>query len=96
MSWVPPYGGLVARGVTIANDYGGSGYSTRTDLGTLNWSNVPIVMVELGNMRNATDAGHMTSSAYRNYRYSRGLALGVTRYEINRQNEADDQPPGKP
>jgi N-acetylmuramoyl-L-alanine amidase len=74
------HGGLVDLGVTIANDYGGKGYSTRTDLGTLNWSNVPIVMVELGNMRNATDAGHMTSPAYRNYRYSRGLAVGVTRY----------------
>ena len=37
-------------------------------------------MVELGNMRNATDADHMTSPAYRNYRYARGLALGVTRY----------------
>jgi len=74
------HGGLVTLGVTVANDYGGKGYSTRTDLGTLNWSNIPIVMVELGNMRNATDAAHMTSPAYRNLRYSRGLAVGITRY----------------
>jgi N-acetylmuramoyl-L-alanine amidase len=74
------HGGLVTWDVTVANDYGGKGYSTRTDLGTLNWSNVPIVMVELGNMRNRIDAGHMTSPAYRNYRYARGLALGLTRY----------------
>jgi N-acetylmuramoyl-L-alanine amidase len=74
------HGGLVTWGVTVANDYGGKGYSTRTDLGTLNWSNIPIVMVELGNMRNSIDAGHMTSPAYRHWRYARGLALGVTRY----------------
>jgi N-acetylmuramoyl-L-alanine amidase len=78
------HGGLVAVGVTVANDYGGKGYSTRTDLGTLNLSDIPIVMVELGNMRNPTDADHMTSAAYRNLRYARGLALGITRYVTTR------------
>lgn len=78
------HGGLVARGVTIANDYGGKGYSTRTDLGTLNWSNIPVVMVELGNMRNLTDAGHMRSPVYRNQHYAAGLALGVTRFLSHR------------
>lgn len=71
---------LVHAGAAVANDYGGTGYSTRTDLGTLNWSNVPIVMVELGNMRNAIDAAHMTSEAYRNDVYARGLARGVTAF----------------
>ena len=67
-------------GATVANDYGGTGYSVRTDLGTLNWSNVPIVMVEMGNMRNAVDAEHMTSASYRDQVYARGLAAGLTSY----------------
>ena len=72
--------GLVGAGATVANDYGGTGYSVRTDLGTLNWSNVPIVMVEMGNMRNAVDAAHMTSASYRDQVYARGLAAGLTSY----------------
>jgi N-acetylmuramoyl-L-alanine amidase len=72
--------GLVGSGATVANDYGGTGYSVRTDLGTLNWSNVPVVMVELGNMRNAADAAHMTSVGYRDHVYARGLAAGITEF----------------
>ena len=78
------HGGLVDTGAIIANDYGGTGYSSRTDLGTLNWSNIPIVMVELGNMRNGNDAAHMTSPTYRSNVYAHGLALGVTRYVVHR------------
>ena len=77
---VAVHSGLATTGAVVANDYGGSGYSVRTDLGTLNWSDVPIVMVELGNMRNAVDAARMTSAAYRSGVYARGLALGITRY----------------
>ena len=74
------HAGLVGAGAVVANDYGGTGYSVRTDLGTLNWSDIPAVMVELGNMRNATDAEHMTSSTYRSDVYARGLASGITTY----------------
>jgi N-acetylmuramoyl-L-alanine amidase len=74
------HAGLASAGAVIANDYGGTGYSIRSDLGTLNWSNIPAVMVELGNMRSATDAAHMTSSSYRDDVYARGLALGITTY----------------
>lgn len=77
---VAVHGGLVAARAVVANDYGGTGYSIRTDLGTLNWSSVPIVMVELGNMRSAVDARHMSSPSYRNRVYAHGLALGLTRY----------------
>ena len=42
-------------------------------------ADVPTVMVELGNMRNAGDARCMTSSACRD-RYARGLAEGITAY----------------
>lgn len=53
--------GLTRAGVRVSNAYGGDGLDVRGDLGTLDWSNRPAVMVELGNMRNATDARHMRS-----------------------------------
>jgi N-acetylmuramoyl-L-alanine amidase len=81
---VDVHAGLISAGAVVANDHGGTGYSTRTDLGTLNWSNVPVVMVELGNMRNPTDAAHMTSPAYRRSVYARGLATGVTTFLMRR------------
>lgn len=77
---VDVHAGLTTAGAVVANNYGGTGFSVRTDLGTLNWSDVPIVMVELGNMRNAGDSAHMTSPAYRTTVYARGLALGITKY----------------
>ena len=68
--------GLVGAGFPVSTAYGGDGLDVRTDLGTLNASDVPTVMVELGNMRNAGDARCMTSSACRD-RYARGLADGI-------------------
>jgi N-acetylmuramoyl-L-alanine amidase len=55
---------------------GGDGLDFRSDLGTLNLSNIPTVMVELGNMRSAADAKRMTSRAGR-ATYARGLAHAV-------------------
>jgi N-acetylmuramoyl-L-alanine amidase len=77
-------GGLVRAGVRVSNAYGGDGYDVRGDLGTLNWSNVPIVMVELANMRNSTDAGHITSAHYRKHRFARGLRWGIASFLRNR------------
>ncbi len=69
--------GLVARRFVVANYVaGGDGLDVRSDLGTLNLSDVPTVMVELGNMRNPDEARVMTSSAGR-ARYARGLVTGV-------------------
>ena len=49
-------------GTPVANYIaGGDGLDVRSDLGTLNLSDIPTVMVELGNMRNPTDARRMTS-----------------------------------
>ena len=56
--------------------YGGDGLDVRTDLGTLNLSNVPAVLIELGNMRNAHDARLMSTSAGRG-RYAGGLVFGI-------------------
>jgi N-acetylmuramoyl-L-alanine amidase len=76
--------GLVRAGVRVSNGYGGYGFDVRGDLGTLNWSNVPIVMVELANMRNATDARHITSPRYRRHRFARGLRMGITSFVLHR------------
>ena len=71
---------LTDRGFVVANYIaGGDGLDLRSDLGTLNLSDVPTVMAELGNMRSATDAAVMTSPAGR-ARYARALTLAVRRY----------------
>ena len=58
---------------------GGDGLDVRSDLATLNLSDVPTVMVELGNMRSAAEARVMTSPRGR-ARYARGLVSGVRRF----------------
>jgi N-acetylmuramoyl-L-alanine amidase len=73
---------LLGVGLRVA-DYiaGGDGLDFRSDLGTLNLSNIPTVMVELGNMRNAADARCMTSHSCRE-RYAEGLAGGIRSYLV--------------
>jgi len=44
---------------------GADGIDTRTDLGGLNLSLVPKVLIETGNMRNATDAARLTQDTWR-------------------------------
>lgn len=67
-------------GLSVA-DYvaGGDGLDFRSDLATINLSDMPTVMVELGNMRSPRDARRMTSKAGR-ATYARGLALAVRRF----------------
>ena len=68
--------GLVKAGLTVANYYATNGIIARTDLGGLNMADVPTVMVELGNMKNAGDATRMTSATGRD-RYALGLVTGI-------------------
>ena len=75
------HGGLVRAGFRSSTAYGGDGYDVRRDLGTLNMADVPSVMVELGNMRNASDARCMTSARCRG-RYAAGLAAGVRAFLV--------------
>ena len=71
---------LADRGLTRATYVaGGDGLDVRRDLGTLNLSDVPTVMVELGNMRSPRDAAVMTSGRGRE-RYARALAAAVRRF----------------
>lgn len=72
--------GLDRSRLPRANYLGGDGYDTRADMGTLNLSSAPAVMVELGNMRNGGDAARMTSDGSRDDVYAAGLARGITSY----------------
>ena len=58
---------------------GGDGLDFRSDLGTLNLSDVPTIMVELGNMRDDADADRMTSPRGRRADAA-ALARGVERF----------------
>ena len=71
--------GLKDAQLTVANYYAINGLKTRTDLGTLNWSDVPVVELELGNMKNAGDAARMTSRQGRT-QYANGIVNGIRRY----------------
>jgi N-acetylmuramoyl-L-alanine amidase len=73
-------GALRSMHLPVANYIaGGDGLDFRSDLATLNLSDIPTVMVELGNMRSAHDAHRMTSRSGR-ATYARGLALAVRRF----------------
>jgi N-acetylmuramoyl-L-alanine amidase len=69
--------GLMSMRFSVA-DYTahGNGIDLRSDLATLNLSNIPVVLVECGNMRNPHDARVMSSGAGQD-RYARGLLRGI-------------------
>lgn len=68
---------LVGVGVPVANYIaGGDGLDARSDLATLNLSDVPTVMVELGNMRSPVDARRMTTASGR-ATYASALVAGI-------------------
>jgi N-acetylmuramoyl-L-alanine amidase len=58
---------------------GGTGLDVRSDLGTLNLSNMATVMVECGNMRDRGDAARMTS-ARGQAAYAKALVTGIRTY----------------
>jgi N-acetylmuramoyl-L-alanine amidase len=75
---------LVERGLHRATYVaGGDGLDVRRDLGTLNLSDVPTVMVELGNMRSPRDAAQMTRRGGRD-RYAHALGLAALRFLLTR------------
>ena len=68
---------LTASGAPPSNYTGeGTGLNVRDDLGTLNQSDVPVAMVEIGNMRNSGDANRMTSTSGRT-RQADALVRGI-------------------
>ncbi len=71
---------LTSAGVPRSTYVGsGTALSVRSDLGTLNRSVVPVSMIELGNMRNASDAAKMTTRRGR-AQYADAIVAGVRSY----------------
>jgi len=66
----------VITGEPYSTYVGRDGLDVRTDLGGLNLSTVPKVLIETANMRNATDARRIESAAYRQ-REAVALARGI-------------------
>lgn len=58
---------------------GGDGLDVRADLGTLNFSDIPVAMLECGNMRNPEEAAVMTTAKGRQ-RYAAAIAAGIERW----------------
>ena len=68
---------LTAAGIPRSSYLGhGRALVARSDLATLNMSDVPAVMVEVGNMRNTTDARRMTSTSGQ-ARYAEAIVRGI-------------------
>jgi N-acetylmuramoyl-L-alanine amidase len=73
-------GGFDARGIPRSSYIGGgTALSIRSDLATLNLSDVPVAMIEVGNMRNAADAHRMTTRSGR-ARYAHAVVRGIRSY----------------
>lgn len=72
-------GQLQAAGIPPASYIGTDGLKGRADLAGLNLAEYPSILVELGNMKNATDASLMESPAGRQ-RYADAVARGVAAY----------------
>jgi N-acetylmuramoyl-L-alanine amidase len=69
-------GTAMPRSTYIGN---GTALSLRTDLGTLNLSRRPAVMLEMGNMRHAKDAALLTSKTFRS-QAAEAIADGLEAY----------------
>ena len=75
---VAVHGALVGAGQRPARYIGSrDGYDVRRDLGTLNWSDRPICMVELGNMRSAPDAAMLTDPRWQDGVAAAAITAGV-------------------
>ncbi len=70
---------LVNAGLSPSNHLGSGGLWKRGDLAGLNLSIRPTVMIEMGNMRNSSDAALMSSSNGQQ-QMAQGLADGVSAY----------------
>jgi N-acetylmuramoyl-L-alanine amidase len=75
----------VLRGTAMpTSTYDGhNGYTHRNDLAGLNLTKVPLVLIECGNMRNATDARLMTSKKFQ-HRLAHGFARAITKFARHR------------
>lgn len=70
---------LAHTAMPVSNYYGHDGIQPRNDLAGLNLATEPKVLIECGNMRNATDALLLISAAFQR-RLARALAGAITAY----------------
>jgi N-acetylmuramoyl-L-alanine amidase len=70
---------LVAVGLTPATYAGVEGIDVRGDLGTLNHSSIPAVIVESANLRNGEEAARLHTSGGR-AQVADGIAMGITTF----------------
>jgi N-acetylmuramoyl-L-alanine amidase len=70
---------MVSAGFPISTYIGSNGLSARDDLGGLNLSERPAVLVECGNMRNAAEAAAFSGPAGRQS-YAAAIAAGILAY----------------
>ena len=70
---------LVAAGLTPSTYMGSNGLYGRSDLAGLNLAQHPSILVEMGNMKNATEAAQMESASGR-AAYAAAAARGITSY----------------
>jgi N-acetylmuramoyl-L-alanine amidase len=66
-------------GMPLSTYDGVGGIALRTDLAGLNLTTVPKVLIECGNMRNATDAGLLVSTSFQRLA-AKAFARAITRY----------------
>ncbi len=71
--------GMRDDGFPTSTYIGSAGLSPRNDLGGLNLSTRPAVLVECGNMRNADEAAQMSSAAGRQH-YAQAIAQAIEAY----------------
>jgi len=71
--------GLRSAGFPLSTYIGSAGLSPRADLGGLNLSERPAVLVECGNMRNATEAAAFSSKAGQRS-YATAIAAAILAY----------------
>jgi len=74
----------VVSGEHVSDYTGVDGIVPRGDLGGLDLSTVPKVLIECGNMKNGHDAAAMEDPAWRQ-RAAQGLADGITAFLVQRE-----------
>ena len=75
---------LAATGEPVSNYAGTNGIVPRSDLGGLNLSTVPKVLIECANMQSAIDTASIESPQWRQ-RAAQGLADGITSFLVQRE-----------
>ena len=75
---------LAGTGLHVSDYTGTDGIVPRADLGGLNLSTVPKVLIECGNMQNPGDSALMENPGWRQ-RAAVGLANGITQFLVQRE-----------